>query len=91
MEAARLMQGGDYLSSQNLAAYLARVNTTESALRSGVPVIYDPNQVISLEGLRDIERVHRENGRTTYKDPIDLADVADTSFMDWARSILGRK
>lgn len=91
MEAARLMQGADYLAAENLKAYLAHVNTTEQALRAGDPVIYDPNQVISLGGLRDVERVHRENGRTEYKTPFDPQSVTDTSLVDWARSVLDRK
>ncbi len=91
MEAARLMQGADYLSPENLKAYLAHVNTTEQALKAGDPVIYDPNQIISLDGLRDVERVHRENGRTEYKTLFDPQNVTDTALVDWARSILGRK
>ena len=90
MEAARAMQGDQYLSKENIAAYLAYVKTTEEALRRGVPVIYDPDQVIPIEGLRDIERVHRENGRTAYTDPIDLSKVIDATFVDWARSSLGK-
>ena len=91
MEAARLMQGNDYLSAKNMEAYLSYVNTTEQALRTGSPVIYDPNQDISLDGLRDVERVHRENGRTEYKSPIDLQKATETSFVDWALSVLGKK
>ena len=91
MEAARLMQGADYLSPENLKAYLVHVNTTEQALKAGDPVIYDPNQMISLDGLRDVERVHRENGRTEYKIPFDPQGVTDSSLVDWARSVLGRK
>jgi len=91
MEAARLMQGNDYLSKENLKAYLSHVNTTEAALKSSEPVIYDPNMVISLEGLKDVERVHRENRRVEYSHPIDLEKVTDTSFVDWARSVLGKK
>ncbi len=89
MEAARMMQGDDYLSRENLRAYLAHINTTEEALRSGVPVIYDPNQEISLDGLRDVERVHRENGRTEYTRPLEPTRVTNTSFVEWARSVLG--
>jgi NitT/TauT family transport system substrate-binding protein len=89
MEAARLMQGDDYLSDENMEAYLRYVNSTEEAIRTGTPVVYDPNQEISLEGLADVERVHRENGRTEYEEPIDLSSVVDTSFVAWAREILG--
>ena len=89
MEAARAMQGDKYLSPENVAAYLTYVNTTEEALRKGVPVIYDPNQTIPVEGLSDIERIHRENGRVEYSEPIDLSTVVDTTFVEWALSVLG--
>lgn len=89
MEAARMMQGDDYLSSANLDAYLKYVNSTEAALRAGAPVVYDPNLVIPVDGLADVERVHRENGRTEYSDPIDLSKVVDTTFTDWALAQLG--
>ncbi|MFQ3620455.1 MAG: ABC transporter substrate-binding protein [Spirochaetales bacterium] len=89
MEAARLMQGQNYLSPENLRAYLTYINTTEAALRSGDPVIYDPNMEIVLDSLKDVERVHRENRRTEYTQPIDLQAVTDTSLVQWARSVLG--
>jgi NitT/TauT family transport system substrate-binding protein len=89
MEAARLMQGEDYLSDTNMAAYLSYVNSTEDAIRSGVPVVYDPDQVIPVDGLADVERIHRENGRTEYDEPVDLSNVVDTSFTDQARELLG--
>ncbi len=91
MEASRLMQGADYLSADNIKAYLAHVNATEQSIRIGDPVIYDVNQEISLDGLRDVERVHRENGRTEYPQAFDPATVTDTSLVNWARSVLGRK
>ncbi len=89
MQAARLMQGDDYLSDENMAAYLGYVNADEDAIRSGTPIIYDPNQVIPVEGLADVERVHRENGRTLYEEPIDLSNVIETSFTEEARALLG--
>jgi len=90
MEAARLMQGKDYLLPENMKAYLKYVNTTEEAIRKGEPVIYDPNMEIALDSLKDVERVHRENRRTEYTQPIDLKAVTDTSLVEWARSVLGR-
>ena len=89
MQAARLMQGDDYLSNANMAAYLSYVNADKDAIRSGTPIVYDPNQVIPVEGLADVERVHRENGRTLYEDPIDLTNVIDSSFTEEARALLG--
>lgn len=88
-EAARMMQGEDYLSADNMAAYLSFTNSTEQAIRDGNPVIYDPDMVIPADGLADVERVHRENGRTDYTDPIDLLKVIDDQFTKKAVEILG--
>jgi NitT/TauT family transport system substrate-binding protein len=88
-EATRIMQGDDYLSDENLAAYLAYTNSTEEALRTGNPVIYDPNMVLPLEGLADVEATHRGNGRTNYEEPIDLANVTEVSFTEMALELLG--
>lgn len=88
-EATRMMQGDDYLADENLAAYLAYTNSTEEALRTGNPVVYDPNMVLPVEGLADVERIHRENGRTEYETAIDLDNVAMTAFTEQAIELLG--
>ncbi len=88
-EATRLMQGDDYLADENMAAYLKYTNSTEQAIREGVPVIYDPNMVIPIDGLADVEETHRENGRTIYEEPIDLNNVVDTRFTERAVEALG--
>ena len=89
-EAARMMQGEDYLSADNLAAYLTFTNSTEEALRKGSPVIYDPEMAIPVDGLGDMERVHRENGRTEYTDPLDLTNVVDETFTKKAVATLAK-
>src|SRR5690606_12173448 len=89
LEAARLMQGDDYYDAENIAAYLHYINSTEEAIRSGTPVLYDPDLTIPVDGLADVERVHRENGRTEYDTPIDLGNVISTEFADFAREAAG--
>jgi NitT/TauT family transport system substrate-binding protein len=88
-EAARMMQGDDYLSRENLDAYLKYTASTEEALRKAKPAVYDPDMKIPVEGLADVERVHRENGRTDYDTPIDLKKVVDTQFVDKALADIG--
>lgn len=88
-EAARLMQGEGYLDPANIEAYMTFTNTTEKAIREGNPVVYDPDLVVSFDGLRDVERVHRENGRLEYTQAIDLAAVADDQFVKKAIAALG--
>lgn len=88
-EAASMMQGDDYLAPENLEAYMTFTNSTEEALRSGRPVIYDPEMKIPVDGLADIEKTHRENGRTEYTDPLDLSNVIDERFTEAARKALG--
>lgn len=88
-EAARLMQGNDYLNPANVESYMRFTNTTEQAIREGNPVVYDPDLVVSFDGLRDVERVHRENGRLEYTQAIDLKAVADDQFVKKAIAVLG--
>jgi NitT/TauT family transport system substrate-binding protein len=88
-EAARMMQGDDYLAQANIDAYLTYTNSTEAALRKGRPVVYDPNMAIPVDGLADVERVHRENGRTDYTTPVDMSKVVDDSFVKQALDVLG--
>ncbi len=89
MEATRLMQGDDYLADENIEAYLSFMDTTEEAIRGANPVIYDPNMVLPLEGLADVESTHRGNGRTNYEEPIDIENVTATEFTETARELLG--
>lgn len=89
MEASRMMQGDDYLSQENIDAYLTYTNSTQEALEAAVPFVFDPNQVIPLDGLSDVESTHRENGRTEYEEPIDLSTVTDTTFTETALELLG--
>jgi NitT/TauT family transport system substrate-binding protein len=89
LEAARLMQGEDYYDVENIAAYLTYINSTEDAIRTGTPVLYDPDLTIPVDGLADVERVHRENGRTEYETPIDLGNVITTDFADFALEAAG--
>jgi NitT/TauT family transport system substrate-binding protein len=87
-EAAQLMQGDDYLAPENIEAYLTYTNSTEEAIRTGSPVIYDPEMKIPMDGLSDVERVHRENGRTEYTEPLDLSNVVDERFTRAAQDAL---
>lgn len=89
-EATRLMQGEQYLAQPNIDAYMKFTNTTEAALRKGIPVIYDPKVEIPLKGLADIERVQRENGRTEYDKPLDMKKVIEDKFTMKAVELLGK-
>ena len=88
-EASRMMQGDDYLAPENIEAYLSYTNSTEDIIRSGKPVVYDPNMVIPVEKLSDIEDIHRTNGRTEYDTPIDMSNVVDGSFVEQAIEVVG--
>ena len=77
-EAARLMQGDDFLDEENIKAYMTNTNTTEKALRTGKKLIYDPNIVIPVAIQRTL-KVHRLNGRTEYP-RVDPNNAVDERF-----------
>ena len=87
LESSSLMQGDDFLDDV-IKAYMTNTNTTEKALRMK-KLIYDPNIVIPVAGLKDIESVHRLNGRTEYTSELDLNNAVDERFTKKALGILG--
>lgn len=89
-EAARLMQGADFLAQPNMDGYLKYTASTPDAIRNGGEIVFDPNMAIPTAGLADIERVHRENGRTEYDKPLDMAKVVDDRFVVKAIEVLGK-
>lgn len=89
MQAARLMQGDDFLSEENVDAYMTYVSATPEAIAGDALLVFDPDQQIPVEDLADVERTHRENGRTEYDEPLDLSGVVNTSFTEWALEVLG--
>jgi NitT/TauT family transport system substrate-binding protein len=89
-EAARMMQGDQFFSRENMDSYLKRIDATEEAIKTGSPITFDPNVEIPVSGLADIERVHRENGRTDYDKPLDVSKVVDETFTKKAVEILGK-
>jgi NitT/TauT family transport system substrate-binding protein len=90
MKGARAMQGKNYLQEKNIEAYMKYTRTTEDVLRKTIPMLYDPNLTIKVESLRDIERVHMGNGRLSYSNPMDLGKVVDSTFQEYAVSVLGK-
>ncbi len=89
MQAARLMQGDDFLSEENMDAYLTYVSATPEAVAGDALLVFDPEQQIPVNDLADVERTHRENGRTEYEEPLDLSNVVNSSFTEWALEVLG--
>lgn len=89
MDATRLMQGEAFFDEENMTAYLSYTNTTEEAIRSSTPFVFDPDLVIPVEGLADVETVHRENGRTEYTEPLNLDNVVDLTFTEAALELRG--
>jgi NitT/TauT family transport system substrate-binding protein len=89
MDATRLMQGEAFFDQENMDAYLTYTNSTEEAIRSATPFVFDPDLTIPLEGLADVEATHRENGRTEYTEPIDLDKVVDLRFVEAALELRG--
>lgn len=90
MKGARAMQGKKYLDEKNMAAYMKYQRSSEKAIRKGMPMLFDPNLTIYTKSLGDIERIHMKNGRLTYSKPIDKKKVVDSSFQEYAVSVLGK-
>lgn len=89
LKGSRAMQGDKFLDDKNMAGYMKYQNASEEGIRKQISMLYDPNLEIKMDSLADIERIHMNNGRLTYSEPIDKATVVDPSFQEYAVSELG--
>jgi len=89
MQGTRAMQGDDYLSDDNIAAYLGYVSSDEETIQNTPAMLYDPDLVVRTESLEDVQRVHMTNGRFDYETPVDVDTIVDLSWQQYALMILG--
>ena len=83
MRGARDAQG-PYLQDEAIATSIARQTDLKvEAVERSVPYAVDPNLDIARfePGLRDQERVHREDGRLNYQGELSFEDVIDPSLV----------
>jgi len=83
---ARNAQGA-YLKDPKIAASIAeQTGLKVEAVEASTPYAADPNLDIAKfeDGLRDQEKVHRENGRLNYTGDLDFSSVIDPSLVHQA-------
>ena len=88
---AREAQGTEYLKDPAIAQSIAKQTGLKvEAIERSQPYYIDPNLDISKyeKGLRDVEKVHQEHGRITYKGQLDFSKVIDASLVHKAAASL---
>jgi len=88
---ARDAQGTEYLKEPAIAQSIAKQTGLKvEAIEHSQPYYIDPNLDISKyeKGLRDVEKVHQEHGRITYKGQLDFSKVIDASLVHKAAASL---
>jgi NitT/TauT family transport system substrate-binding protein len=78
---------GEYLKDPKVAASIAeQTGLKVEAVEASTPYAIDPNLDIARfeDGLRDQEKVHRENGRLNYTGDLDFGSVIDPSLVHQA-------
>jgi len=89
IKGSRAMQGDKYLDPANLKAYLKYVTSTEDAIRRGRPQVYDPDLLVYMDSIKNMEEVFRWAGWTNYTTVIPQEKMADSSFTEQALKVLG--
>jgi NitT/TauT family transport system substrate-binding protein len=89
MEGARTLQGDQYLSDENIGAYMQFVSATEDVIRKAPKSLYDPDLGLRTETLMDAQQTHMKNGRLEYDEPIPVQSVVDPSWQEYALMVLG--
>lgn len=89
VKGSRAIQGSKYLDPANIQAYLKYVTSTEEAIKSGSPQLYDPDLKIYIDSIKNMEEVFRWAGWTEYTAVIPEDKMADAAFADNAVKTLG--
>lgn len=90
LKGSRAMQGDKFLDPENIAAYMKYQKSSEESIRKSPSMLYDPNLEIKMDSLADIERTHMKNGRLAYSTPVELSNVVNPAFQEYAVSVLGK-
>ncbi len=89
VQGSRAMQGNRYLDPANMKGYLRYVTSTEAAIRTGRPQVYDPDLRLDLDSIKNMEEIFRWAGWTNYTTEIANEKMADASFAAHALKVLG--
>ncbi len=89
LKASRAMQGDEYLSAANMAAYVKWTGAKEEDIRKTPAFIYDPNLRVLTKDIVDGERINREVGWTEFKTPMDTTKMVDLTPLNSALKVLG--
>ena len=89
VKGSRAMQGNRYLDPANMKGYLRYVTSTESAIRTGNPQVYDPDLKVDMDSVKNMEEIFRWAGWTNYTTEIAQDKMADPSFAANAVKVLG--
>lgn len=89
IKGARAVQGSEYLSDENVKAYVKYTGSTDKVIRETPPQLYDLNGLITKENIKEQERIHRDSGATEYKQAIDVDKMFDGTFAEAAIKTLG--
>lgn len=89
MQAARAMQGPQFLAPDNVAAYKKYTGVRDEVLLNEPPLLYDRDMRIVTGTIVDMEKTFREAGLADYATPIPLEAMVNRRFQQEALKRLG--
>ncbi len=89
VRALRELQGDNW-TRDDVVQIIAQYTRLEPAVvRASAAPYYDPDGRVNVESIMEQQRFFMQRGSTTYREPIDIRNWIDTSFIDYAVQQLG--
>lgn len=90
LRGARDLDNGGYARDENAAIIEKYTKTPAAIVKRAKPPIHEPNGVLNLTDMAAQQTYFLSSGALTYKTPLDLKGVIDTTFAERAVAIIGK-
>jgi NitT/TauT family transport system substrate-binding protein len=90
LRGARDLSPQGYKLDENTAILEKYTRTPKDVIKATRPPLHNANGALNLDDMKAQQEYFLSSGSLTYTDPLDLATIVDTSYVEGALKIIGR-
>lgn len=90
LKGARDLTPQGYKDDANAAILEKYTRTPKEVIKAARAPIHNPNGALNLDDMRAQQEYFLSSGALTYTDPVDLATIIDTTYVEGALKIIGK-
>lgn len=89
LKACRDLQGAGWQDPQNVAILEKYTKVPADVIRAAAPPLFEPNGKVNLADWEKQQQFFMRQGLLTYKEPLDMRQIVDSSYVEHALRVLG--